>query len=48
VRFNVGFRGDRYYFVVTPESVEVKVDSACNDVVDLFVRGHKTTVTPQR
>jgi hypothetical protein len=26
----------------------VKVDSACNDVVALFVRGHKTTVTPQR
>jgi len=48
MRFNVGFRGDRYYFVVTPQSVEVKVDSACNDAVDLFVRGHKTTVTPQR
>jgi beta-phosphoglucomutase family hydrolase len=48
MRFSIGFRGDRYYFVVTPQSVEVKVDSACNDVVALFVRGHKTTVTPQR
>ena len=28
VRFNIGFRGDRYYFVVTPESVEVKVGGA--------------------
>ena len=28
VRFNVGFRGDRYYFVVTPERVEVKVGGA--------------------
>lgn len=48
VRFNIGFRGDRYYFVVAPARVEVKVDSACQETVDIFVRGHKITVTPQK
>ncbi len=48
VRFNVGFRGDRYYFVVTPQSVEVKVDSARKETVDVIVRGHRTTITPQK
>ena len=28
VRFNIGFKGDRYYFVVTPEHSSVKVDIA--------------------
>jgi trehalose/maltose hydrolase-like predicted phosphorylase len=27
VSFSIGFRGDRYHFVVTPESVRVKVDN---------------------
>ncbi len=48
VRFNIGFRGDRYYFVVTPESVEVKVDSARQETVDVFVRGRKMTLAPPR
>ena len=48
VRFNVGFRGDRYYFAVTPESVEVKVDSARQETVDVFVHGRKMTITPQK
>jgi len=48
MRFNIGFRGDRYYFVVTPKSVEVKVDSAREETVDVFVRGRKITVTPPR
>ena len=48
VRFNIGFKGDRYYFVVTPESVEVKVDSACQETVDVFVRGRKMPLAPQK
>jgi beta-phosphoglucomutase family hydrolase len=46
VRFNIGFRGGRYYFVVTPESVEVEVDSVCEEAVDVFVRGRRITLTP--
>jgi trehalose/maltose hydrolase-like predicted phosphorylase len=48
MRFNVGFRGDRYDFVVTPQSVEGKVDSVHEDTVDICVRGHRVAVTPQR
>jgi len=48
VRFNIGFKGDRYYFVVTPESVEVKVDSARQETVDVLVHGRKMTVTSQK
>ena len=48
VRFNIGFKGDRYYFVVTPEGVEVKVDSVRQETVDVFVRGRKITVALQK
>ena len=48
VRFNIGFKGDRYYFVVTPESVEVRVDSVRHETVDVFVRGRKMTLAPQK
>jgi beta-phosphoglucomutase family hydrolase len=48
VHFNIGFRGDRYYFVVTPASVEVKVDTIREETVDVFVRGHRITLTPQK
>jgi beta-phosphoglucomutase family hydrolase len=47
VAFNVGFRGDRYYFVVTPESVKVKVDSAREKAIDIFIRDRKVTVPPR-
>ncbi len=48
VRFNIGFRSDRYYFVVTPESVEVKVDSIREETVDVFVRGRRITLASQK
>lgn len=46
VRFNIGFKGDRYYFVVTPESVEVKVDSTRKEATDIVVRDQRVTITP--
>jgi len=48
MRFNIGFRGDRYYFVVAPERMEVKVDSARKETVDILVRGRKITITPRK
>jgi beta-phosphoglucomutase family hydrolase len=47
VAFSIGFRGDRYHFVVTPESVRVKVDSARKKTTDTLVRDRKVTVVPQ-
>ena len=45
--FNIRFRGNRYYFVVTPQKVKVKVDSPHKKTMDLFVRGQKITINPQ-
>ena len=47
VAFSIGFRGDRYHFVVTPENVRVKVDSARKKTIDTLVRDRKVTVDPQ-
>jgi trehalose/maltose hydrolase-like predicted phosphorylase len=44
MRFNVGFKGGRYHFVVTKKQVEMMLaDGAPTDV---YVRGDKITLTP--
>jgi beta-phosphoglucomutase family hydrolase len=48
VASSIGFRGDRYHFVVTPESVRVKVDSARKETIDTLVRDRKVAVGPQQ
>jgi beta-phosphoglucomutase family hydrolase len=46
VRFNVGFRGDRYYFEVTPKHLRVRVDSGRKEVTDIIVRDRKVAIAP--
>ena len=46
VRFNIGFRGDRYYFEVTPQHLRVKVDSGRKGAIDIIVRDQKVTIIP--
>ena len=46
VHFNIGFRGDRYYFEVTPEHLRVKVDSDRKGALDIIVRDQKVTIAP--
>jgi trehalose/maltose hydrolase-like predicted phosphorylase len=48
VSFNIGFKGDRYYFVLTPESVKAKVDSESRETLDILVRGRRVTIAPQK
>jgi trehalose/maltose hydrolase-like predicted phosphorylase len=48
VRFNIGFKGDRYLFAVTPQRVEVKVEGVAGEAVEVLVRGCETNVTPQK
>jgi len=35
VRFNIGFRGDRYYFEAAPEHLSVKVDSSREGAIEM-------------
>jgi trehalose/maltose hydrolase-like predicted phosphorylase len=46
VCFNIGFQGGRYYFVVSPERVDVKVDCIREGPVDIVVRGRKSSLIP--
>lgn len=48
VCFNIGFKGDRYDFVVTPQRVEVKAEGVREEAVEVLVRGRKAVVTPQK
>ncbi len=46
--FNIRFRGNRYYFIVTSQKVKVKVDTPHQKAIDLFVGNRKITITPQK
>ena len=46
VRFNIGFRGDRYYFEVTPALLRVKVDSDRKGAIDIVIHDQKVAITP--
>ena len=46
VHFNIGFRGDRYYFEVMPAHLRVKVESGRKGAVDIIVRDQKVAITP--
>lgn len=48
VSFNVGFRGDRYHFIVTPKSIRLQVDNTRKKMIDILVRDRQVTVTPQK
>jgi len=45
--FNIRFRGDRYYFIVMPNKVEVRVDSAREAKIDIIVRDRSVAVEPR-
>jgi trehalose/maltose hydrolase-like predicted phosphorylase len=48
VSFNIGFKGARYYFVLTPESLKARVDSESREKLDILVRGRRVTIVPQK
>jgi trehalose/maltose hydrolase-like predicted phosphorylase len=44
MHFNLRFKGDGYSFVITPEKVEVSVDSSSKSEIDLFIFGRRVMV----
>jgi beta-phosphoglucomutase family hydrolase len=46
VTFNIRFRGDRYYFVVAPDKVQARVDSASEEKIRFLVRDRHVAVFP--
>lgn len=44
MRFNLGFKGDRYYFIITKEKVAVKLESEKSKNIN--IRGHEVTLNP--
>jgi trehalose/maltose hydrolase-like predicted phosphorylase len=44
MHFNFRFKGDGYSFVITPEKVEVSVDSSSKSEIDLFICGRRVMV----
>ncbi len=44
MHFNLHFKGDRYSFVITPQKVEVSIESLSKNEIDLFVCGRRVTV----
>jgi len=47
LRFNIRFKGDEYYFTVTPEKVRIKVESLSRNRIDVLVGDHQVTVDNQ-
>jgi trehalose/maltose hydrolase-like predicted phosphorylase len=48
MRFNLGFKGNRYSFVIFPDQVEIKVDSPSKKRIDICVYDRRVTVDNQR
>jgi trehalose/maltose hydrolase-like predicted phosphorylase len=48
VRFNLRFRGDRYWVEVAPDAVEIRVESPSKNRIDLKVFGRQVTLENDR
>ena len=48
MRFNLGFKGDHYSFVIYPDQVEIKADSPSKKRIDIYVYDRRVTVDNQR